>query len=104
MTSEFDQLLSSTHLAGLRAALAGYDEPVGMAQLRRLRDRASQLEAPADVLRLGIVHTYTSDLLDPWLQLAAALQGMSIDVYHAPFGMSLQEAQAESGLVRQRPM
>ena len=45
----------------------------------------------------------TSDLLDPWLQLAAALQGMSIDVYHAPFGMSLQEAQAESGLVRQRP-
>ncbi len=56
---------------------------------------------PAPVpLRLGIVHTYTSDLLDPWLRLHAAIQGLAPEVYHAPYGLSPLEAEPDSGLAR----
>ena len=54
-------------------------------------------------LRLGIIHTYTSDLLDPWLAMAAALQGLELQTYHAPYGLTVQEAQANSGLVTHEP-
>jgi len=60
-------------------------------------------EPGAARLRLGIVHTYTSDLLDPWLKLHAAIQGLELDLYHAPYGLSPLEAQPGSGLARHAP-
>jgi FkbH-like protein len=61
------------------------------------------LEPVTHTLRLGFVHTYTSDLLDPWLELAASLLGFHIDVYHAPYGLALSDAQADSALVQHKP-
>jgi FkbH-like protein len=54
-------------------------------------------------LRLGVIHTYTSDLLDPWLNLHAAVQGLELHAYHAPYGLNLLEAQADSGLAQHAP-
>ncbi|NND69257.1 MAG: HAD-IIIC family phosphatase, partial [Halioglobus sp.] len=52
---------------------------------------------------LGIVHTYTSELLDPWLDFSAALNGIALQTYHAPYGVTVQEATANSGLARHQP-
>ena len=55
------------------------------------------------MLRIGFVHTYTSDLLDAWLVMAGAVQGAEVQAYHAPYGLALQEASPQSGLVNHKP-
>ncbi len=61
------------------------------------------LGPPQGELRIGVVHSYTSDLLDPWLELHAAIQGLGLSIYHAPYGLNLLEAQPGSGLVSHEP-
>ena len=41
----------------------------------------------------------TSELLDPWLRLAGALEGLEVKTYHAPYGLNLEESDARSRLV-----
>lgn len=76
---------------------------VTLPQARKITARLDVLEPAAHRLRIGIVHTYTTNLLDPWLSFEAALQGLDCDIYHAPYGFVLQEARAGSGLVEHRP-
>ena len=99
----FDDLLASGTLTDLRAALATSRFPLGLTEARKLVVRAGALGAPAHSLRLAIVHSYTSELLDPWLSLAAALQGLDLQTYHAPYGMTVQQAQENSGIVNHKP-
>lgn len=72
-------------------------------QAQRLIAHANGLASTGHALRLAIIHTYTSDLLDPWLGLEASLQGLELHTYHAPYGLSLQEARPDSELVRHAP-
>jgi FkbH-like protein len=92
---------------GSRAELAGAilrsHAEVGLPQARKIIDRLNALEPAAHRLRLGVIHTYTSDLLDPWLSFEFALQGLDCEAYHAPYGLTLQEAHPGSGLVRHQP-
>lgn len=101
--AEFDDLLTIANLAQLRAGLAGWRAPLSLPQVQRLTVHAKALKAGADPLRIGIIHTYTSDLLDPWLGMAGALHGMDVLAYHAPYGMALQEAAEGSGLLAHHP-
>ncbi len=96
-----DHLLKTRTRAELRAALSG--ERLSIPQVRQLTAHARALEPAAQELRLGIIHTYTSNLLDPWLEFAAALQGLELRTYHAPYGLTVQEAQPDSGLVKHCP-
>lgn len=102
-TSEFDKLLASQSLAQLRAQLASTGAPASPNQAQRLSAHARTFTATPQPLRLGIVHTYTSELLDPWLDLAGSLQGLDVQTYHAPYGLALQEAVPGSGLLRHEP-
>ena len=99
----FDDLLAMGSLGELRAAVASSGLAIGLPQAQQLTSHAEALEPGAPPLRLGIIHTYTSDLLDPWLALAGALHGMKVHAYHAPYGLALQEAQPNSGLVAHKP-
>jgi len=72
-------------------------------QADQLQRRLGELDATPVVARLGIVHTYTSELLEPWLQFAATLNGLTLETYHAPYGVTLQEATSTSGLARHQP-
>lgn len=83
--------------------LGGPGVKLSLPEVQRLVSHADALEPAKQALRLGIVHTYTSDLLDPWLNLAAGLQGLALQTYHAPYGLILQEAQEKSGLVQHQP-
>ena len=78
-------------------------EALSLPQAQRLAAHAASLEPGAPALRLAVVHTYTSDLLDPWLSLAGALQGLRVETYHAPYGLALQEATASSQLMAHSP-
>lgn len=99
----FDDLLTVRTRAELRAAVSASRVTFSLPQVQRLVSHAESLEPAVQPLRLGIIHTYTSDLLDPWLAMAAALQGLELQTYHAPYGLALQEAQANSGLVTHEP-
>ncbi len=103
ITAGFDDLLCIASLADLRAAVARWRGPLNLPQGQRLAAHARALGGAATPLRIGVIHTYTSDLLDPWLGMHAALQGIDVSVYHAPYGMSLQEAEDGSGLLAHRP-
>lgn len=101
--TDLDKLLSTQTLAQLRAAIGSAKTPGGPAQAQQLAGHAKTLTAAAWPLRVALVHTYTSELLEPWLDLAAALQGAALNTYHAPYGLGLQEAAPASGLVRHQP-
>lgn len=101
--SALEALLATATRTDLRAGVRKQQGSITLPQAQKLTAHAATLEAPQHKLRLGIVHTYTSNLLDPWLALEAALQGLALDTYHAPYGVTVQEAQAGSGLVQHAP-
>jgi len=78
-------------------------ESMSLPQAQRMTSHVRSLASAVTSLRLAVIHTYTSNLLDPWLEMAAALQGMDLSVYHAPYGLALQEARPDSQLLRHRP-
>jgi FkbH-like protein len=79
------------------------DLEIALPQARRLQSRLDQLRPASHTVRLGIVHTFTTHLLDPWLSFETSLQGLALETYHAPYGFVLQEAQPGSGLISHRP-
>ncbi|MCP5142244.1 MAG: HAD-IIIC family phosphatase [Gammaproteobacteria bacterium] len=83
----------------LRRALLASRVELALPQARKLERHLNDL-GQGDPLRLAFVHTYTSELLDPWLGFEAAVEGFAADIHHAPFGLSLHEARADSDLAR----
>jgi len=100
---QFENLLTARSRTELRALVAGSGIKITLPQAQQVVAHAQSLEPVVQALRLGIVHTYTSDLLNPWLDLAAVLQGLKLEPYHAPYGLSPHEAQEDSGLVTHKP-
>lgn len=103
ISAEFDELLSISNLGDLRAGVFRWRASISLPQAQRLRAHAASMGEQTSELRIGIVHTYTSDLLDPWLDMWGALNGLHVLTYHAAYGLALQEANAGSGLLRHRP-
>jgi len=99
---ELDKLLGLGTRDALRQALQHSAVPT-LAQIQPITERAASLEPAMEEFRLGVVHSYTSDLLDPWLSLAGALEGLDVKTYHAPYGLNLEEARAGSDLVTHAP-
>lgn len=100
---DIEQLLTLGSRDELRAQLRGPSRTLTLTQAQRLSAYAASLSPAPTELRVGIVHTYTSDLLDPWFALAGALQGFDVKTYHAPYGLGLQEAEEGSGLLAHEP-
>lgn len=99
----FDDLSRIDSRSELRAALALSRLTLSLPQARTLATHARGLSPALQPMRIGVVHTYTSDLLDPWFDLAGALEGFDVATYHAPYGLALQEARDDSALVAHQP-
>ena len=99
---DLEKLLTLDTRDALRRALR-QTLPPSLLQLQQLTDHCGGLAPALRELRLGVVHSYTSDLLDPWLSLAGALEGLKVTTYHAPYGLNMEEADARSGLVDHSP-
>lgn len=100
---DFDDLFRHGTRGELQSALWRWTAPLSLPQAERLRAHALSLAPQVQPLRLAVVHTYTSDLLEPWIAFQAALEGFELQAHHAPYGLALQEARADSALVAHRP-
>jgi len=100
---QFESLFDVQSRGELRSRLSSLQMRLSLPQAQRLVAHAESLAPALLPLRIAIAHTYTSEMLNPWLDLAAALEGFKVESYHAPYGMVLQEAQPNSGLVAHRP-
>lgn len=99
----FNDFLNTVTLPELRARIAESRIKLALPQIMQLTAHAKSLPTATLPLRVGIIHTYTSELLNPWLEFEAALQGLELHTYHAPYGMTFQEAHAEAELIRHKP-
>ena len=100
---DFDTLLGYSSRAEVQAAFARKSKSISLPEVNRLIEHVSTLGPPARPFRLAIVHTYTSDLLQPWLTLNGQLAGLDFQTYHAPYGLALQEASPGSSLLAHQP-
>ncbi len=89
--------------AEILAGLGSRRTPVTLSQVRTLTRQLRALDEPAVPLRVAVLHTYTTELLQPYWQFEARLQGFELDLYEAPYGALLQEAQPGSGLAQADP-
>jgi FkbH-like protein len=101
--AELDHLLAAADLGELRARVWRWRAPLTLPQVQEVSVRAEALGLRRIDLRIGVIHTYTTDLLDPWIRMWGALHGMETSTYHAPYGLSLKEAAPGSGLLEFRP-
>lgn len=90
-------------LEELRAAAYAPRSKMSLGDAQRGAAQARAMKPSLGILRVAVVHTYTSDLLDPWLDYASALEGFDLAVHHAPYGLALGEARAGSALARFAP-
>lgn len=100
--TQLEKLLALQSAQDIKSQLALRSLVPSQQQAGKLRQHLASLGA-VKAVRLGIVHTYTSELLDPWLHFTAALNELSLDIYHAPYGTTVQEASRQSGLSRHAP-
>jgi FkbH-like protein len=96
-------LLGSSTPRELRYRLSVSATELTLIQAQTLSRHLGALPGPAVPLRVGIVHTYTSDLLDPWLRFEALLQGLAPDIYHAPYGVTAQAGEIDPRLAAHAP-
>ena len=102
-TSYIDELLRCSTRGEVQSAFARQVAPLSLPDANVLTVHLRGLQPALVPLRLAVVHTYTSDLLQPWLDLQFALQGLDVHTYHAPYGLALGEAHPESRLVGHQP-
>lgn len=96
-------LLESSSVAEFRYRLSVSPTELNLLQIQKLRQHLAAFDEPAIPLRLGVVHTYTSDLLDPWFHFEAQLQGLKAEIHHAPYGFTEQAALPSSDLAAFSP-
>jgi FkbH-like protein len=100
---EFQDLLAFERRDPLLAEVVRRQTALTLPQARQLADHARALPPALLPLRLAVVHTYTTDLLEPWLAMWASLAGFDLTTWHAPYGLALQEAHPGSALVQHQP-
>jgi len=100
---QFEKLLVAPSIHDIKRELALRGMAPTLAQANKLRQHIQALPYDLKSVRLAIVHTYTSELLNPWLHVSAALNQLRLDIYHAPYGVTYQEADSTSALAAHKP-
>ncbi len=89
--------------ADVVAGLGARRTPLTLAQIRAITRHLRSLDEPTLPLRVAVLHTYTTELLQPYWQFESRLQGFDLQLYEAPYGALLQEAEPGSGLATAEP-
>ncbi len=95
---DLSALQDHTDRAELAGTVRAMARPFSISEARTIGARLRELRGSAQRLRLAVLHSYTSELLDPWLHFQSALDDLDLDVYHAPYGWFRQEGEPGSGL------
>jgi FkbH-like protein len=98
-----DKLLTLQSRREFRDQAVNWYRNLLLPDAQRLTKYLYTLEPAEHIFSLGVVHTYTSDLLNPWLDFHATVQGLELHTYHAPYGINIMESQVGSGLYAHKP-
>jgi FkbH-like protein len=101
LAASIDRLLAVESVRQIRESNVPWHRGLSVVDAQKLTRHLSDLDEAGGArgtLKLGVIHTYTSDLLNPWLNLHAVVQGLALQTYHAPYGLNVMEAQAGSDL------
>lgn len=101
--NKIDKLLETNSRRELIEQAINWHKDLSLPDAQVLTKHLNTLEPPEHTFRLGFIHTYTSDLLNPWLNFHAAVQGLALNTYHAPYGLNIMESQEGSGLSSHKP-
>lgn len=63
---------------------------------RKVTRRLRELGEPCTPHRIGFIHSYTTDLLDPWLEMHGAVHGIDPKLFHAPYGFNVLQSEPDS--------
>jgi FkbH-like protein len=85
------------------AALGSRRTPLTLSQIRAVTRQLRSSDEPTLPLRAAVLHTYTTELLQPYWQFEALLQGFDLQLYEAPYGMLYQQAEPTSELAASDP-
>lgn len=96
-------VLEAPTRAELDRALRASDRELSLVEVNRLTRKLRGLNEATQPLRVGVLHTYTTELLRPHWELAALLRGFALDLHEAPYGSLLAEVQPDSALLRHQP-
>jgi FkbH-like protein len=96
-------VLEAPTRAELDRALRATDRELSLVEVNRLTRKLRGLNEATQPLRVGILHTYTTELLRPHWELTALLRGFALDLHEAPYGSLLAEVQPDSALLRHQP-
>lgn len=98
-----DKLLALRARREFRDQTTDWHKCISLPDAKKLTKHIGTLEPTEHIFRLGVIHTYTSDLLNPWFNFHASIQGLELHTYHAPYGMNIMESQENSGLSAHKP-
>jgi len=101
--SLIDQLLHIDSPREIQESSSNWTISLTLPEAQKLTRHIQSIASAQQEFRIGIIHSYTSDLLDPWLTFHAAIQEINLLTYHAPYGMNVMESQTGSGLLRHQP-
>lgn len=102
-TTVIEQLMQVTSCREFQEKSNNWSADLTLPEAQKLTRYIQTLEPVKYKLKLGVIHTYTSELLAPWLEFHAAVQGIELNTYHAPYGMNLSDAQLGSDLFNFKP-
>lgn len=87
----------------VRSAL-GFPQPLlTLSEVQRLNAHLAAMSEDRPEIRIGVLRTYSTELLKPYWSLEASLAGLRLALYEAPLGSLIQEGQSGSGLRAHRP-
>jgi FkbH-like protein len=102
-SAQFQQAIQAKSRADLLACLLPRRPGFTLPEIQRLTLHLDAMGEPRPSLRIAILHTYTSNPLDPYLTFEALLQGFQPSIYHGPYNAVVQEASPGAGLLEHQP-
>jgi FkbH-like protein len=89
--------------AELALALGRRHPALTMPDVARLTRKLKSFEAPRQPVRTAVLRTFTTELLRPYWEFEFLYNGLALELYEAPYGSILPEAEAGSALRAHRP-
>jgi FkbH-like protein len=102
-TSDLDRALAARSLAEIRESLRPRSRSITFADMKRLTQAMRSLDAPLRPTKVAVVRTYTTELLRPYWEFESLLNGLTLDIYEAPYGLVVQEAAPDGAAAAHGP-
>jgi FkbH-like protein len=95
--------LAAPSRRAVRHALTPRSQPLTLSEIQQLTRHLRSLAEPLEPLKAALLRTFTVEPLRPYWEFEGLLNGFDLDVHEAPYGSTIVEAAAGSGVARFDP-